>query len=146
MGETYQYIHTVTIGETNVFKNVYFDTIIKLQGTVRELWVKDNVENLKATLDSGLILITKTVHCDYKKDFFLYDEILCEMQISELKTALAKITFNFFHNQTRKSHAEGWQIILFADKNHKVCRMPENFHKAAKKYLVTYQMMEQSCL
>lgn len=41
---SFEYKSTVTIGDTNVMKNMYFLNFFKLQGIARELWVKSAVD------------------------------------------------------------------------------------------------------
>ena len=69
MYKSFEYRTTVTIGDTNLFQNMYFANYFKVQGRVRELWVHECVPNAVKHLSEGLILITKSAHCDYKKDF-----------------------------------------------------------------------------
>ena len=74
MGKFYEYRTIVTIADTNLFQHMDFGNYFVLQGIVRELWVKDAVVNgIESMMD--IFLITKTAHCDFVKDFYIFDEI-----------------------------------------------------------------------
>jgi len=128
----YIYKTTVTIGDTNCFQNVYFLNYLKITGFVRELWVKDCVQNFDTHLASGLMLINSSASCDFIKDFFVFQPIRCEMSVQKLKHASGELVFRFFHDVTNELHAEARHKIVFADRSHKICAMPEDFRNAAE--------------
>lgn len=135
MSKYYEYRTTVTIGDTNVMQNMYFLNFFKLQGIVRELWVKDCVENGLVDLANGLMLITKNAECEFKKDFFLYDEILVKFSISKIEKTNCQIRFQFINYKNNDIHAEGTQRIVFADSAHKIVPIPDNWKAAISQYL-----------
>jgi len=134
MGKIYEYKSCVTIGDTNLLQNMYFLNHIKLQAIIRELWVKDCVPSYDEDLKNGLILITKNVHCEYKKEYFLYDDIIITMQMTDVHECHMKLIFKYFNEDRGALHADGYQTIYFADKNHKKTPIPENWMKAIEKY------------
>ena len=136
MSKTFEYQSTVTIGETNLLQNMYFANHFKIQGVTRELWVIKCVENADLHFSNGLILITKSAYCDYKKDFYLYDDIICRMNFDKIKKASFDLIFTFTNAKTGEIHANGRQQIVFADSTHKICKMPVDFHVAAKEYKI----------
>ena len=133
-GMKFEYKTIVTIGDTNVLGNMYFSNHFKIQGIVRELWMNQCVSNSMEHLSEGLILITKTAHCDYIKDFYLCDNILCYMSIGKIGRANFELNFEFVNESTSEMHALGYQKIVFADSQHKICKIPNDFLTAAKEY------------
>ena len=133
-GNKFIYYTNVTIGDTNLLKNMYFVNFFKIQGIVRELWVKDAVKDATESMNNGLILITKSASCNYYKDFYLYDNIRVEMQIKNIGKASGELVFYFYNSKSGELHAEGNQQIVFAGPGHKICRIPNNFLEAALKY------------
>ncbi len=129
---SYTYKSVVTIGDTNCLGNVYFLNFLKLSGTMRELWLGSAVQNVGQHLAGGLVLITHSISCDFIKDFFVFDPIRCEMNVRNIKRASAELWFRFYHDQTGELHAEARHTIVFADRSHKICPIPEDFRHAAQ--------------
>ena len=134
---TYDYECAVTIGDTNAMGNVYFANYFKLQGIVRELWMRDSVPNLDTHLKT-LYLSTKSAHCDYKSPFFLYDQLLIKLYFTNLKHVSVQFNFDFYHKKdgALTLHAKGDQVIVFQDLNKKPCRIPQDYIEAFRKLLV----------
>lgn len=133
MKPTFDQRMEVTFGQSNATGNVYFLEYLRLQGIARELWVKHCVANAKTHLASGLLLSTKSVHCDFKKPFFTFDTILVRMHVEELQRVSALLVFEYLDADTGALHATGWQIIVFKNASRRTCRMPEDFREAALK-------------
>jgi enediyne core biosynthesis thioesterase len=134
MGKIYEYRTTVTIGDTNLLQHMYFVQFFTLQGITRDLWVKEVVKGGLDSIREGLVLITRSAQCEYKKDFFLYDKVLIQMQIRNIRGASVELFFKFYNEDTMELHAEGTNEIVFANSNHRVCRIPENFRTAGMEY------------
>ena len=130
----FEYISVVTIGDTNLIGNMYFANHFKIQGKTRELWMNRCVKNADSHLADGLILITKSAHCDYIKGYYLNDEIVCRMTVENIRKASFKLKFEFYHGESNEIHALGWQDIVFANSSHEICRIPDDFLSAAHKY------------
>lgn len=137
MNHTFDHLKIVTIGDSNAMQNVYFADYFALQGTVRELWVKNCVPNGIQHFRNGLLLSTKSAHCEYRKPFYVFDAILCRMHIEELGRVSAKLVFDFYNPDNMALHAFGWQQVVFKDSQRKTCRMPDDFSIAAKSILWT---------
>lgn len=134
MGSVYEYRSTVTIGDTNLLQNMYFLQFFKLAGIARELWVRDCVPDGIKDLSEGLLLITKDAATSFVKDYFLYDPILVQLQFVQLRSASTQLRFRYFHAQTQELHAEGTQTIVFANMDHTIRRIPENWEAAITAY------------
>lgn len=133
MGKTYEYRTTVTIGDTNLLQHMYFVHFFTLQGITRDLWVKEIVPGGLESIKNGLVLITRSAQCEYKKDFYLYDRVLVCMQTRNLRNASTDLVFKFYNEATMELHAEGTNQIVTAN-NQGICRIPENFRNAGMEY------------
>jgi acyl-CoA thioesterase FadM len=136
VGKFYEYIKIVTIADTNLYKHMDFKNYFELQGIVRGLWIKDAVVNGSESILDSVFLITRSAHCDFIKDFYLFDEILIRMQMRNIKHVSAEIVFFYHNNNTMELHAKGYQKIVFTDKNRKICKIPENFKKSGIEFLM----------
>jgi len=134
MGKIYEYRTTVTIGDTNLLQHMYFVHFFTLQGITRDLWVKECVPGGLDAIRDGLVLITKNAMCEYKKDFFLYDRVLVQMQTRNIRGASVELVFRFLKEDTMELHAEGTNEIVFANSSHRICRIPPNFRNAGLEY------------
>lgn len=128
----YVYKTTITFGDTDCFRSVYFLNYLKIAGVVRELWVRDCVPNFGQHLEKGLLLITRNVSCDFIKPLFVFDVIRCEMTVERLRITSAELVFHFYKDSTNELHAVGRHKIVLADDSQKLCPMPKDFHEAAK--------------
>jgi len=136
MNKTFEYKTTVTIGDTNAMQNMYYLNFFKLQGIVRELFVKKNVKSGFQDLINGMLLITKDARCNFKKDFFLYDDITVKLNFTKIRKTSIRANFDFVHSKTKELHATGSQTIVFADNQHNVIKIPDNWADAAKQFFV----------
>lgn len=135
MAKVYEYRTTVTIGDTNLLQNMYFHNFFKLQGTARELWVKDCVKDGISDLQKGMVLITREANCKFIKDFFLYNPVVVQLNFTEMQKTNVKIRFRFLHGATGKLHVTGYQRIISAYINHHIIEFPENWENAGREYL-----------
>lgn len=142
MNEVFEYKTIVTIGDTNALQNMYFLNFFKLQGIVRELWVKDSVKEGLADLANGMLLITRDARCNFKKDLFLYDEVTVKFYFTEINKTNTRLNFEFINSRTDELHAEGNQTIVFANNQHKVIMIPDNWREAIKRYFVETETKE----
>jgi acyl-CoA thioesterase FadM len=136
MGKSYDLRYTVTIGDTDLLQSMYFLNFFRLQGMIRELWVKDCVEGGLQDLAQGFILITKEASNNYRKDFYLYDNIVVKFQFTELHNTYAVLNFKFYEEHTMELRAEGFQKVVFANNNHKLAKILPNWRKAIEEYLI----------
>lgn len=135
MNLSFEHHTTITLGDTDHTQAVYFTHFFKLQGIVRELWVLQAVSHAERHLREGLVLLTRSASCDYHRRLKLFDPLLCRMQIRNLGQASAELVFRFYHATTGELHAEGVQRVAFAGADGRICRMPEDFRRAALAYL-----------
>ncbi len=136
MNKIYEYKTTVTIGDTNALQNMYFLNFFKLQGIVRELWVKKHVKNGFQDMANGMMLITKDARCNFMKDFYLFDDIIVKLNFTKIVKTNTRLNFEYFNAKTKELHARGSQTIVFADHQHNVIKIPDNWEQAIKQYFV----------
>ncbi|MNG71641.1 Phosphoglycolate phosphatase [compost metagenome] len=121
--DTFDYEHTVTMGDTNAMGNCYFLKYFELQGHVRELWLTQHVARYEQVLDR-YILSTRSAHCDYRVPFFLYDTVIVKLYCTELQRVSVTLHFEFYCKGSDRLHATGEQKVVCKDKARKTCRMP----------------------
>jgi len=126
----------VTIDDTNAMQNMYFLNFFKLQGIVRELWVKKKVKNSLRDLANGMILITKDARCNFLQDFYLYDETVVKLNFTKISKTNTRLNFEYYHSKTNELHARGSQTIVFADHQHKVIKIPDAWREAIELYFI----------
>lgn len=133
--KTFKMDHIVSIGDTNLLGNMYFSNFFQLQGKIRELWVRNNVLNLNIILPQ-IILVTKEAKNHFIKDFYLFDEVEIHTYFINKNKASVDLFFLFFNKNTKELHSYGSQVIVFADRNHKICRIPKDFDNAIDLFLI----------
>lgn len=134
MSLIFEHQTTVTLGDTDHTRAVYFTRFFEWQGVVRELWVMQAVAHSARHLHEGLVLITRSASCDYHRKLKLFDPVVCRMQIRNLRLASSDLVFRFHHAATGELHAEGLQRVAFAGPDGRLRRMPEDFRHAALAY------------
>ena len=134
MSKVFEYKTTVTIGDTHALQNMYFLNFFKLQGIVRELWVKKHVKNGLKDLANGMVLITKDSRCNFIKDFFLFEDIVVKMNFTKIGKTYVRANFEYYHSKTKELHARGSQTIVTADHQHKAIKLPDNWKAAVEQY------------
>ncbi|MDH5368900.1 MAG: acyl-CoA thioesterase [Gammaproteobacteria bacterium] len=136
MNKIFEYKTTVTIGDTNAQQNMYFLNFFRLQGVIRELFIKKHVNNGFQDLINGMIIITKDARCNFIKDFYLYDDIIVKLNFTKIRKTSVRANFEFVHSKTKELHAKGSQTIVFADSQHKIIKIPDNWAFAAQQFFV----------
>lgn len=136
MNKTFEYKTTVTIGDTNALQNMYFLNFFKLQGIVRELWVKKHVKNSLKDMQNGLVLITKDARCNFHKDFYLYDDITVTLNFTKIGRTNTRLSFEYYNSKTKELHANGSQTIVFANSQHKLTKIPDHWENAIELYFI----------
>lgn len=129
------YEHTVTMGDTNAMGNFYFENYFKLQGTVRETWLKIHAVDFLNEYKDNSIFSTKSAQCDFSIPFFLYDDIIVSLRFSELRRTSIKLNFEFFLKGQNEIRAQGWQTIVFKNNDRKTSRMPVVFADACRRFM-----------
>jgi len=135
MYPTYDYRKIITLGDTNALGNVYFAEYFVMQGATREQWVRECVPDGLDHLRRGLVLSTKSAHCEYRKPFYPFDITLCRMHFENLRRVSVKLVFEVFEESSAVLHAHGWQVVVFKDAHRKTCEMPTSFRDAARELL-----------
>jgi acyl-CoA thioesterase FadM len=136
MKKIFEYKTTVTIGDTNALQNMYYLNFFKLQGIVREIFVKKHVKNSLKDMQNGLILITKDARCNFHKDFYLFDDITVKLNYSKVGKTNTRLNFEYYNTKTKELHANGSQTIVFANHQHKVVKIPDNWREAIDLFFI----------
>jgi acyl-CoA thioesterase FadM len=117
----------VTLKNTNVTGNTYYDNYLSWQGEARERlllchpavgeWLKQN-QHLK--------MITHTVYHRFIAESFFGDEVRIEAVAGDIKKCSFVMCFEYFNVRTKTKLGEGWQRICFFDLHAgKPCLIPQ---------------------
>jgi acyl-CoA thioesterase FadM len=132
--KTFDYAYTVTMGDVSAMGNYYFLNYFEIQGHMRELWLKESVSS-HLEIIQNYILSTKCAHCDFKIPFFLYEDILVRMYVTDLERVSVKFHFDYYKKTDDKLCASGYQLVVCKDPNRRTCRIPEALSNAFKAFL-----------
>jgi acyl-CoA thioesterase FadM len=122
----YKYKTVVTMGEVNIFQNMYFANYFKLQGVCRELFVAECINDINKIFSTTQIsILTRKANMSFIKDFTLFDKIVVEMDITHIGKHEAELRFKFFEQGCSELRAEGIQVIEFIGLNDEPCEIPK---------------------
>jgi len=125
---------TVYLGDTNAEGNVYFTKYFDWQGQAREEFYKRHFPI--NVWQSGIKLITVEALMEYKHESFLFDEILIEIKIANVKNMSLDLMFIFTNKKTGQLIGNGKEKIAFADASGKLVSIPEEIIKNTKYFLI----------
>lgn len=124
----------VYLNDTNAEGNVYFAQYFNWQGMAREEFYRRNFPlELWA---SGIKLITCDASVKYKQEAILFDEVLIEVAIDNLKNMSLELIFTYTRKQDGALLAKGRQKIAFADASGELIPVPEPIQRNAQYFLV----------
>jgi enediyne core biosynthesis thioesterase len=106
----YEYDHTVSFEETNLFGNVYFTNHLKWQGRCREMFLRDHAPGVLQDITKGLQLATIRCICEYEEELFPFDRVVVRMSLTALKTSGLTLHFDYYrlddHGETLVARGE----------------------------------------
>lgn len=92
----YEYRHVVGLEETNLVGNVYYANHIRWQGRCREMFLRDHVPDVFASLSDGLRLVTTRCSCEYFDELAAMDEVLIRMSLASLTRNRITVLFEYW--------------------------------------------------
>jgi len=121
---------TVYLSDTNMEGNVYFARYFEWQGEAREaLFQKYFPISL---FQNGYKLITVNASTEYKSSSYLYDEILIEVSMANIKHLSVQLIFKMINKNTKQLIALGSQKIALANPEGEVIVIPEELLAIAR--------------
>jgi enediyne core biosynthesis thioesterase len=121
--KTFIYEKTVYISDTNVEGNVYFARYFEWQGEAREELFRRFFP--VSLIEAGFKLITVNASSEFKNSAYLYDEIMIEVFMSNIKRLSVQLNFKLTNKKTRKLIALGSQKIALANAQGEIIQIPE---------------------
>lgn len=127
---TYSQTFETSLKHSNATQNVYFSNFFEWQGAVRERWFFECISN-DMLQDLG-VFITKRAHNEYLKEAFPFQTVTCTLNAFNIQKCSFYLLFSFYINGELASR--GYQQIVFADKEKRIARLPDQVIRKIKKY------------
>ncbi len=128
--ETYTQKFETSLKHSNATQNVYFSNFFEWQGAVRERWFFECISQ-DMLQDLG-VFITKRAHNEYLKEAFPFQTVTCTLNSFSIQKCSFYLLFRFYINDELAS--SGYQQIVFADKEKRIARLPDQVIRKIKKY------------
>lgn len=125
--------------DSNAYTNTYFARYFEWQGVCREAWFFKCVSP-DMLQDKG-VFITKAAHNDYVQETFPFQTIRGQVNTAVVKNASFYILFRFFNAETGELVSGGYQQIVFADHNRRICRLPTDVLETVRRYEVPMSVL-----
>ena len=123
--KTFSFDKTIHLSDTNTFGSVYFAKFFEFQGCAREEFLKYFMgQDFKYFLDCNFGIHTVNASCKYKKQLMVFDEISVQLQVTHIKRAKFRLSFQTKNNATGECVATGEQWIGFTSKQGKPIPIP----------------------
>ena len=126
---------TVYLSDTNLMGNAYFSHYFDWQGMAREDFIRQNVPSYRSILNSGIKFITINAQVEYKYEVYLFDKIIIDVRVENLKRTSGELVFYYFNRDTRQLVAKGRQRICFADPHGRIIPIPKDISENVKLFL-----------
>ncbi|KAF0809577.1 hypothetical protein A167_01648 [Alcanivorax sp. S71-1-4] len=131
---TYEHRIETYLKDSNAYTNTYFARYFEWQGVCREAWFFKCV-SADMLQDKG-VFITKAAHNDYVQETFPFQTIRGQVNTALVKNASFYILFRFSNAETGELVSGGYQQIVFADLNRRICRLPADVLETVRRYEV----------
>lgn len=128
--KTFHYFIDVCLKDSNAYGNTYFARYFEWQGVCRERWFYDCIS--ADMLQSLGVFITKDAHQEYVHETFPFQQVDCEVNTFAIKQCSFSLLFRFYVG--RKLVAKGHQQIVFANKEKRITRLPEDILEKIRQY------------
>ena len=128
--QTYTQKFETSLKHSNATQNVYFSNFFEWQGAVRERWFFECISN-DMLQDQG-VFITKRAHNEYLKEAFPFQTVTCTLNAFNIQKCSFYLLFSFYINDELASR--GYQQIVFADKQKRIARLPDQIIRKIRKF------------
>lgn len=133
-GKKFGYPVFVSIGDTNMEGNVYWVNYFAWLGKAREVFLISIFPDFLKILASGYNIVTHETNIKHIASAFFTEEIILEISMGEVRSTSAKM-FVKFQKKTGEKIAEGWQTLVFVDKQGDPAFIPAELKEAVLKYV-----------
>jgi enediyne biosynthesis thioesterase len=133
--KTFVYDFTPYLKESSIYGNNYFARYFEWQGASREAWFYHCISS-DFLLPLGLFL-TKEAQNTYQHETFPFQKIRCLVNVKDLRFTSFYIVFKFCDtHDPNQIYSEGYQRIVFVDKNKHPQKIPIDIFDKIKLYLI----------
>ncbi|HIJ79481.1 MAG: thioesterase family protein [Desulfobulbaceae bacterium] len=129
----YRYQHIVSIGDTDITRNVYFTKYLEWLGYAREAMFLSKVSPDKI-LSGKIVMVTKNTAIAYLQEYQLYDTANLFVTMSKVSRTSAKLFFRYFNQELDRLCAVAKQLIITTDLNGKPTVIPPEFLELTAHY------------
>lgn len=133
MSKEFIYELTVFLGDVNIYGSTYFAKYFEWQGKARESFFKYLLPEF-SKIASSVKLITIEASMSYKKDSFLFEDILIKIAVENIKATTFGLQFTFLNKKLAEIISTGKQKIGFTDMENKVIPIPLELKEAWLKF------------
>jgi enediyne biosynthesis thioesterase len=95
VSRSFEYLHVVTLQETNAVGNVYYTRHLEWQGRCREMFLREYAPDTLDLLRDGWSLVTVRCSCEYFAELFAFDEIVVRMRLGSLTQNRVTMLFEY---------------------------------------------------
>lgn len=131
--KVFVYKKTVYLSDTNAEGNVYFARYFDWQGVAREEFYRQHFPI--SVWQSGIKLITVNAQTEYKHEAFLFDEILIDIKITNVRKMSLELIFTYKNEKTGQLIAIGREKLAFGDPSGKLIPIPQEIRENTKYFL-----------
>lgn len=133
--KTFIYETTVYLSDTNAFQNAYFARYFDWQGSAREEFLHQTCSDIKALMQSGIIIKTLEASMQYKKDAYLFDHLAIEVKPFNVNLASYELNFIFRNKKTNEIIGIGHEKVAYMNKKGKFIPIPFEIIEKGFEYL-----------
>lgn len=134
--EKFRYPVFVSIGDTNMEGNVYWLNYFKWFGIARERFLISVFPDFLKMFASGMAtIITHETSIKHIASAFFADEVTLEIWLTDVRKTSARMMVDFVKKSTGEKLAEGWQMLVFGDKQGHPAPLPPELREAVLKYV-----------
>lgn len=128
--KTFRYSIDICLKDSNAYGNTYFARYFEWQGVCRERWFYECIS--ADMLQSLGVFITKDAHQEYVHETFPFQRVDCEVNTFAIKQCSFSLLFRFYVGG--KLAAKGYQQIVFANKEKRIARLPDDILEKIREY------------
>jgi enediyne core biosynthesis thioesterase len=132
--KTYHQKFETTLKHSNATQNVYFSNFFEWQGATRERWFYECISS-DMLQDKG-VFITKQAHNNFIREAFPFQTVSCELNSFDIQKCSFYLLFRFYIQGELAS--SGYQQIVFANKQKRIARLPDNIIEKIKAFECDY--------
>jgi acyl-CoA thioesterase FadM len=133
--KTFIFETIVYLSDTNAFQNAYFARYFDWQGSAREEFLRQTCSDIKSLMQSGIIIKTLEASMQYKKDAYLFDQIVIEVKPFNVNLASYELSFIFRNKKSNEIIGIGHEKIAYMNTKGRFVPIPFEIIEKGLDYL-----------